>query len=40
VSKKTTYLVAGADAGTKLDKAKQLGTPILSEAEFRDIIKR
>lgn len=38
VSKKTSYLVAGADAGTKLDKAKQLGTPILSEEEFRVII--
>jgi DNA ligase (NAD+) len=38
VSKKTSYLVAGEDAGTKLEKARQLGTPILSESEFRDII--
>ena len=38
VSKKTSYLVAGADAGSKLDKATQLGTPILTEAEFRAIL--
>ena len=34
----TSYLVAGADAGSKLDKARQLGTPTLTEAEFRAII--
>jgi DNA ligase (NAD+) len=38
ISKKTSYLVAGEDAGSKLDKAKQLGTPILTEEEFRGII--
>ena len=38
VSKKTSYLVAGEEAGSKLDKAKQLGTPILTEQEFRAII--
>jgi DNA ligase (NAD+) len=38
VSKKTSYLVAGAEAGSKLEKAKQVGTPILTEAEFRAII--
>ena len=38
VSGKTTYLLAGEDAGSKLDKATKLGVKILTEAEFRAMI--
>ena len=38
VSKKTTGLVVGADAGSKLDKAKALGVPLLTEDEFKALI--
>ena len=34
VSKKTSYVLAGADAGSKLEKAKELGVTVIDEAEF------
>ena len=39
VSKKTTYLLAGEDAGSKLTKAQKIGTKIISEDEFKEMIK-
>jgi DNA ligase (NAD+) len=38
VSKKTDFVVAGKDAGTKLDKARQLGIRILAEMEFEKLV--
>lgn len=38
VSKKTDFLIAGEAAGSKLEKAKSLGVPVLTEAEFDDLI--
>ena len=38
VSKKTDFVVAGEEAGSKLDKAKQLGVPIITEQEFQRMI--
>jgi DNA ligase (NAD+) len=39
VSKKTSYLVVGADAGSKLAKAQSLGVPVLDEAALEQILK-
>ena len=37
VSKRTSYLIAGEKPGSKLDKARMLGIPVLSERDFENM---
>jgi len=39
VSKKTDFVVAGVEAGSKLDKAEELGMRVLDEAQFLELLK-
>jgi DNA ligase (NAD+) len=40
VSKNTDYVVAGDNAGSKADKAEQLGVPILDEGQFTTLLEK
>ncbi len=38
VSKKTSYVLAGAEAGSKLDKARELGVPVIDESQMKEML--